>query len=115
MKRLVLPAILLTTAVAAQDVPPSRQFGGEWDPDNCHVTPMDPPAHDSPVQQQLGMDVTGVSNASQCPGGFDPNDPCKDQSHCVVDRAGPSCLNRISASISGASAGVRLPSGGAAA
>ena len=30
------------------------------------------------------------------------------------DRAGPGCLNSISASISGASAGVRLPSGGAA-
>ena len=30
-------------------------------------------------------------------------------------RGGPGCLNRISASISGASAGVRLPSGGAAA
>jgi hypothetical protein len=29
-------------------------------------------------------------------------------------RGGPGCLNRISASISGASAGVRLPSGGAA-
>src|SRR5260370_37625578 len=28
-------------------------------------------------------------------------------------RAGPGCLNRISASISGASAGVRLPSGAA--
>jgi hypothetical protein len=31
------------------------------------------------------------------------------------NRGGPGCLNRISASISGASAGVRLPSGGAAA
>ena len=31
-----------------------------------------------------------------------------------VDRAGPVCLNNFSASISGASAGVRLPSGGAA-
>ena len=30
------------------------------------------------------------------------------------DRAGPVCLNNFSASISGASAGVRLPSGGAA-
>ena len=30
------------------------------------------------------------------------------------DRAGPGCLNRISASISGASAGVRLPDGAAA-
>jgi hypothetical protein len=30
-------------------------------------------------------------------------------------RGGPGCLNRICASISGASAGVRLPSGGAAA
>jgi hypothetical protein len=30
-------------------------------------------------------------------------------------RDGPGCLNRFSASISGASAGVRLPSGGAAA
>jgi hypothetical protein len=30
-------------------------------------------------------------------------------------RGGPGCLNRISASISRASAGVRLPSGGAAA
>ena len=29
-------------------------------------------------------------------------------------RGGPGCLNRISASLSGASAGVRLPSGGAA-
>ena len=29
-------------------------------------------------------------------------------------RGGPGCLNRFSASISGASAGVRLPSGGAA-
>ena len=36
----------------------------------------------------------------------------------VIDgdgRGGLGCLNRISASISGASAGVRLPSGGAAA
>ena len=33
----------------------------------------------------------------------------------VDDRGGPGCLNRISASISGASTGVRLPSGGAAA
>jgi hypothetical protein len=33
----------------------------------------------------------------------------------LKDRGGPGCLNRISASISGASAGVRLPSGGAAA
>jgi trehalose/maltose hydrolase-like predicted phosphorylase len=32
-----------------------------------------------------------------------------------ADRGGPGCLNRISASISRASAGVRLPSGGAAA
>ena len=32
-----------------------------------------------------------------------------------VTRGGPGCLNRISASISRASAGVRLPSGGAAA
>ena len=32
-----------------------------------------------------------------------------------IKRGGPGCLNRISASISGASAGVRLPSGGAAA
>jgi uncharacterized membrane-anchored protein len=32
----------------------------------------------------------------------------------VADRAGPGCLNRFSASISGASAGVRLPSGRAA-
>jgi hypothetical protein len=32
----------------------------------------------------------------------------------VVDRGGPGCLNRFSASISGASAGVRLPSGVAA-
>jgi hypothetical protein len=31
-----------------------------------------------------------------------------------MKRGGPGCLNRISASISGASAGVRLPSGGAA-
>ncbi len=31
-----------------------------------------------------------------------------------VPRAGPGCLNRISASISGASAGVRLPDGAAA-
>jgi hypothetical protein len=31
------------------------------------------------------------------------------------DRGGPGCLNRFSASISGASAGVRLPSGEAAA
>ena len=40
---------------------------------------------------------------------------------CVItsrptgERGGPGCLNRISASISGASAGVRLPSGEAAA
>ena len=33
---------------------------------------------------------------------------------CDYKRAGPGCLNRFSASISGASAGVRLPSGGAA-
>ena len=33
----------------------------------------------------------------------------------AFDRAGPGCLNRFSASISGASAGVRLPSGEAAA
>jgi hypothetical protein len=33
----------------------------------------------------------------------------------VVHRAGAGCLNSFSASISGASAGVRLPSGGAAA
>jgi hypothetical protein len=32
----------------------------------------------------------------------------------VVARAGPGCLNSISASISGASAGVRLPSGAGA-
>jgi hypothetical protein len=32
----------------------------------------------------------------------------------VTMRAGPGCLNRISASISGASAGVRLPDGAAA-
>ena len=32
----------------------------------------------------------------------------------VEDRGGPGCLNRFSASISGASAGVRLPGGGAA-
>ena len=32
-----------------------------------------------------------------------------------AQRGGPGCLNRISASISRASAGVRLPSGGAAA
>jgi VIT1/CCC1 family predicted Fe2+/Mn2+ transporter len=31
-----------------------------------------------------------------------------------VDRGGPGCLNNFSASISGASAGVRLPCGGAA-
>ena len=31
-----------------------------------------------------------------------------------TDRGGPGCLNRFSASISGASAGVRLPSGVAA-
>jgi hypothetical protein len=31
-----------------------------------------------------------------------------------ADRGGPGCLNRFSASISGASAGVRLPSGVAA-
>jgi HSP20 family protein len=31
-----------------------------------------------------------------------------------IDRSGPGCLNNFSASISGASAGVRLPSGGAA-
>jgi DNA-binding transcriptional LysR family regulator len=33
----------------------------------------------------------------------------------MVERGGPGCLNRFSASISGTSAGVRLPSGGAAA
>ena len=33
----------------------------------------------------------------------------------AASRGGPGCLNRISASISGASAGVRLPSGGATA
>ena len=33
----------------------------------------------------------------------------------VGNRAGAGCLNSFSASISGASAGVRLPSGGAAA
>ena len=32
----------------------------------------------------------------------------------IAYRGGPGCLNRFSASISGASAGVRLPSGGAA-
>ena len=37
----------------------------------------------------------------------------EDQTTWAV-RAGPGCLNRFSASISGASAGVRLPSGGAA-
>jgi len=31
-----------------------------------------------------------------------------------IDRGGPGCLNSFSASISGASAGVRLPRGGAA-
>ena len=31
-----------------------------------------------------------------------------------AERGGPGCLNRFSASISGASAGVRLPCGGAA-
>jgi hypothetical protein len=34
--------------------------------------------------------------------------------HELVERSGPGCLNNFSASISGASAGVRLPSGGAA-
>jgi hypothetical protein len=33
----------------------------------------------------------------------------------TFERGGPGCLNRFSASISGASARVRLPSGGAAA
>jgi hypothetical protein len=33
---------------------------------------------------------------------------------CLLKRGGPGCLNRFSASISGASAGVRLPSGVAA-
>jgi hypothetical protein len=32
----------------------------------------------------------------------------------AFERSGPGCLNNFSASISGASAGVRLPSGGAA-
>jgi hypothetical protein len=51
--------------------------------------------------------------------GLEPNDiytvatclsPAK-----YAERGGPGCLNRIFASISGASAGVRLPCGGAAA
>ena len=33
---------------------------------------------------------------------------------CLAIRGGPGCLNRFSASLSGASAGVRLPSGLAA-
>jgi hypothetical protein len=41
--------------------------------------------------------------------------PYDDLREWIVERGGPGCLNRFSASISGASAGVRLPSGGAAA
>ena len=40
--------------------------------------------------------------------------PSKGTEGYMSNRAGPVCLNNFSASISGASAGVRLPSGGAA-
>ena len=43
-----------------------------------------------------------------------PNDKTYANQLKGAARGGPGCLNRISASISGASAGVRLPSGGAA-
>ena len=39
---------------------------------------------------------------------------CVEPDQSIEERAGPGCLNRISASISGASAGVRPPSGMAA-
>jgi hypothetical protein len=45
---------------------------------------------------------------------FNPSAPCSDLT-ADVDRSGPGYLNRISASIGGASAGVKLPSGRAAA
>jgi hypothetical protein len=45
------------------------------------------------------------------PGSIDLRHDCAD----AFDRGGPGCLNRFSASISGASTKVRLPSGGAAA
>ena len=55
-----------------------------------------------------GTQAFGINNSGQIVGEY------FDSNGALHGRAGPVCLNNFSASISGASAGVRLPSGGAA-
>ena len=61
------------------------------------------------IMLMRGRDIAMIFADVRLPGAMDGIDLAWEV------RGGPGCLNRISASISGASAGVRLPSGGATA
>ena len=63
----------------------------------------------SGMQRDINADCIEAENDQTVPGRL--QDTSIQQG---VHRGGPGCLNRFSASISGASAKVRLPSGGAA-
>src|SRR5882672_4579634 len=67
-----------------------------------------------------GIAISGASNATTTPTitwnapAFNPPNGYNQATRIfIVDRAGPGCLNKNSASISGASAGVRPPRGAA--
>jgi hypothetical protein len=87
MRILFFPALLLTTAVAAQDAPVDIPRGGDWTPHTCHLTSPGATERVSRLQQ-LATGIPGVTDVFGCPGGFDPEKPCNDQSHCVVDIIG---------------------------
>src|SRR5262245_990876 len=83
------PLLLFSAAAVAQD---ARDFdlrprGGDWTPHTCHLTSPEAIERISSLQQ-LAKNVTSVTDVLQCSGGFNPDEPCKDQSHCVVDISG---------------------------
>ena len=66
------------------------------------------------AERMLGYKAAEVMNKITPADISDPQELIARANALSVERAGSGCLNRFSASISGASAGVRLPSGGAA-
>jgi hypothetical protein len=85
MRSLFFSALLLTTAVAAQDAPSVdiRPSGGDWTPPTCHLTPESREPTRNFALRQPTINVTTVRDVGQCPGDPEHREQCGD--HCVVD------------------------------
>ncbi len=124
-QRLVVEVALLAAPQAGKD--DVRNLSGAHPFDGARVANILPASADEfGLEQQEGVVILSVrpeSGAARI--GFRPGDVIQqvgrdkiervnDLEALLKERGGPDCLNRFSASISGASAGVRLPGGGAA-